>query len=74
VEEWDKKSILKGKVPLSKKEEALVVKLPASISEFYQLENSEISLSVLDNLVLLTVESVLPVALPATHPEEARLK
>jgi len=74
VEEWDKKSILKEKAPLFKKEESLVVELPASISEFYQLENSEISFSMLDNLVLLTVESILPVSLPATYPEEATIK
>ena len=66
IEEWEKKSILKERVPIFKKEESLMIELPASISEFYELENSEVSLSALDNLVLLTIEQILPVILPST--------
>jgi hypothetical protein len=46
--------------------------LPNSISDFYQLDNSEISLSTVGNLALVTVEStLLPIALPPTYPAEA---
>jgi len=74
VEEWEKKSILKKKVPIFKKEESLIVKIPSPISEFYELENSEVSLSALDNLVLLTIEPILPAVLPSTYPEETAVK
>jgi len=70
VEEWDRKTFLREEVPLSRKKEILVIKIPSHVSEFYQLENSETSLSTVGILALLTIESVLPVALPASYPEE----
>lgn len=70
VDEWDKKTFLREEVSVSKNEESTVITLPDSISEFYQIENSETSLSTVGDLALLTVEPILPVALPSTHPEE----
>jgi predicted transcriptional regulator len=72
VEEWDKRAFRQEQVSIQKSDKALEIRLPGSIADFYQLENSEISLSTVGNLALVTVESTLvPVALPATYPAEA---
>lgn len=71
VEEWDKRAFRKEQVSIRKSAEALKVELPNSIADFYQLENSETSLSTIGDLALVTVESTaLPVALPSTYPAE----
>lgn len=71
VEEWDKRSFRMEHVSIRKSDEALEIKLPSSIADFYQLDNSEISLSTTGNLALVTVEStLLPVALPPIYPAE----
>lgn len=72
VDEWESKSIFKDYANLQKNEGSIVFALPERFSDFYQLENSEISLSIVGNLVLATVESVLPVKLPPTYPEERK--
>ena len=72
VEEWDKKSFRTEHVSIRRSDKALEIRLPTSIADFYQLDNSEISLSTTGNLALVTVEStLLPVALPPTYPAEA---
>jgi len=72
VEEWEKKAFKRDRASVLKKDEALEIELPDSISDFYQLENSEISISTIGNLALVTVEStLLPVALPPTYPAES---
>ena len=72
VEEWDKRSFRREHVSIRKSDKALEIRLPSSIADFYQLDNSEISLSTIGNLALVTVEStLLPVALPPTYPAEA---
>lgn len=72
VEEWDKKAFRREHISIRKSDEALEIRLPSSIADFYQLDNSEISLSTTANLALVTVEStLLPVALPPTYPAEA---
>lgn len=72
VEEWEKRAFRREQISIQKTDEALEIRLPSSISNFYQLENSEISLSTTSNLALVTVEStLLPVALPPTYPVEA---
>jgi DNA-binding MarR family transcriptional regulator len=71
VEEWDKRAFRKEQVSVRKSAEALKVALPNSIADFYQLENSETSLSTTGDLALVTVESTaLPVALPSSYPAE----
>lgn len=70
IEEWERKSILKDRVNLQKNGENIIVTLPERFSDFYQLENSEINLSMVGDFVLATIESVLPVKLPSTYPEE----
>jgi hypothetical protein len=72
VGEWERKAIFKDDVNLQRDEENIIVVLPERFSDFYQLENSEINLSIVGNLVLATVESVLPVKLPPTYPEERK--
>jgi hypothetical protein len=52
--------------------ESEILGLPKRVGDFYQLGNSEISLSAVGDLVFVTVESVLPVKLPARHAEESK--
>ena len=71
VEEWDKRAFRREQVSIRKSDKVLEIRLPGSIADFYQLENSEISLSTIGDLALVTVEStLLPVALPPTYPAE----
>jgi len=71
VGEWDKRAFRKEQVSVRKSAKALKVELPNSIADFYQLENSETSLSTTGDLALVTVESTaLPVALPPAYPAE----
>jgi predicted transcriptional regulator len=70
VAEWEAKALSKEVVPIRKKPASVMLELPERIVDFYQLENSDISLSAVGNLVFLTVESVLPVIFPAKNSEE----
>jgi len=72
VEEWDKKAFFKEGANIKKGKATITVTLPERFCDFYQLENSDMSLSVVGNFVLATVESVLPVRLPAAYPEEGK--
>jgi hypothetical protein len=49
-----------------------VLRLPGKFSDFYQLSNSEVGLSAFGDLVLVTIESMLPVKLPVEYLEETR--
>jgi len=72
VEEWDKRAFRREQISIRKSAEALEIKLPSSISDFYQLDNSETSLSTTGDLALVTIESTtLPVALPPVYPAES---
>ena len=72
VEEWDNRAFRREHVSIRKSDKALQIRLPSSIADFYQLDNSEISLSTVGSLALVTVEStLLPVALPPTYPAGA---
>ena len=73
VPEWNERAFTKQKVPIEKNSGNIVLKMPRKLSSFYQLDNSEIGLSTLGDLVLVTVESILPVKLPLAYPEESRL-
>lgn len=71
IEEWEKRAFRRENVSIQRSDEALEIRLPRSISDFYQLENSEISLSTTGDLALVTVESTLmSVSLPPTYPAE----
>jgi len=59
-------------VPLRKSVESVILGLPKRVGDFYQLGNSEISLSAVGDLVFVTVESVLPVELPTSLAEESK--
>jgi hypothetical protein len=72
VEEWERKAFFKDCADIKREKENIIVALPGRFYDFYQLENSEMSLSIVGNFVLATVESVLPVTLPPTYPEERR--
>lgn len=72
VEEWEKKAFFKDRAAIQKDKENIIITLPEKFCDFYQLENSETSLSTVGNFVLATVESVIPVTLPPTYPEERR--
>lgn len=72
VEEWDDKGLFKEPVSIRNNAESAIIELPEKISSFYQLDNSDVSLSTIGDLVLITVESILPVKLPAEYPEESK--
>jgi len=71
VEEWEKRAFRREQISVRKGADVFKIEIPSFISEFYQLENSETSLSTTGDLALVTVESTaLPVALPPTYPAE----
>lgn len=59
--EWNSNAFFQDTVCIAKSDEKIVLELPTQLAEFYQLVNSEISLSSVGDLVFVTVESVLPV-------------
>lgn len=68
-EEWEKRAFWKEDISVEEHEKKLIVRLPDKLSDFYRLENSEISLSTRDEFALVTVEStIVPVELPPTFP------
>jgi len=75
IEEWEKRALRKEKLTIEKNPKEFEVKLSDKLSEFYELGNSETSLSVADGLAMLTIEStVLPVALPPTYPAQVSFR
>ncbi len=70
ISEWDEKALFKECVNFTKNKDSINIRLPDKIEMFYQLENSDVSLSTIGNLVLITIESVLPVNLPPKNSEE----
>lgn len=66
VGEWGVKAFSAEYVSVKKSPEGVTLKLPVRLAEFYQLDNSEISLSAVGDLVFATVETVLPVNLPSS--------
>jgi len=69
IVEWEKKAFWKEKVSVEDKVGKFLVKLPEKLSDFYRLENSEVSLSTNDDIALLTIETtIVNVPLPATFP------
>lgn len=71
VAEWREKAITKDRVPV-RKDENIVLELPERVVDFYELANSETSLSAVGDLVLVTVETVLPVKVPVKRSEETK--
>jgi hypothetical protein len=72
IDEWNKKALFKEYASIEESDENIVIKLPEKFTEFYQLSNSDTSLSTIGNCVLITVESILPVKLPPIYPEKAK--
>lgn len=70
VAEWEEKALRKEKMTIVKAEDALQIELPSFLSDFYQLENSETSISTTARFAIATVESILPVRLPPSYPAE----
>jgi hypothetical protein len=69
VEEWDKKAFFKDCARITRDKENIIVTMPERFCDFYQLENSDVSVSAVGNFILVTVESVLPVNLPSSYSE-----
>jgi predicted transcriptional regulator len=63
------KALLKERANVEKAERKVWVALSGRFSDFYQLENSETSVSIIGQTVLVTVETTLPIGLQATQPE-----
>ena len=59
-------------VSVEKNPEGVTLKLPERLAEFYQLDNSEISLSAVVDLVFVTVETVLPVKFTPQSVEKSK--
>jgi len=75
IEEWEKRALCKEKLNIEQTPQEFEVKIPDKLSAFYELGNSETSLSVGEGLAMLTVEStVLPVALPPTYPAQVSFR
>jgi len=72
VDEWGAKAFSVQHVSIEKRPEGATLKLPERLAEFYQLDNSEISLSAVRDLVFATVETNLPVKLPPQSEEKAK--
>jgi hypothetical protein len=64
ISEWDEKALFKECINFTKNNDSINIRLPEKLEMFYQLENSDVSLSTIGDLVLVTIESVLPVNLP----------
>jgi hypothetical protein len=70
IDEWNEKALFKEKVNFQKSKEKIDITIPKNLERFYQLENSDVSISTFANSALVTVESILPVNLPASYPEQ----
>lgn len=57
VQEWESKALGKELVPISRTRRSIELELPPSVVDFYQLENSEVTLSTSRNVALIIVES-----------------
>jgi hypothetical protein len=56
VPEWDEAAVLKSKVPVKRMKGNLVFRLPRKFVDFYALGKSIVTLSIVKDVVLLTVE------------------
>jgi hypothetical protein len=70
TDEWNEKAFSRQTVPIIKSSESVVLKIPDRLANFYQLSNSETSLSAIGDLIFVTVESILPVKVSANHLEK----
>jgi hypothetical protein len=70
VDEWEEKALRKEKGVIVKNRDVLQIEISGVLSDFYQLENAETSISTTASFAMVTVESVLPVILPSTYPAE----
>lgn len=68
--EWAEKSLFNRCINFRKDKNRIDFMLPEKLEDFYQLENSEVSVSTLGDIALAIVESTLPIDLPPTYPEE----
>ncbi len=57
---------------VKKSPEGVTLKLSERLAGFYQLDNSEISLSAVGDLVFVTVETVLPVKFTPLSEEKSK--
>jgi len=70
MKEWESRSPLKDETEVKITEDMLQIELPGSLAEFYQLENSETSLSVVGDSAIITVEAtIIPVDVPSEYPD-----
>ncbi len=68
IDEWEKRAFWKGKVTIEEEDEKLKLKLPDKLSDFYRLENSEVSLATNEDFALITVEeAIVPVQILPTQ-------
>lgn len=70
IEDYDKRALLRHQIPIKANGSTFEVNLSNQFSDFYQLENSETGISAIGDVVLVTVESTIPVDVPLTHSIE----
>lgn len=70
IAKWDEEALFKEGVSIEASGENIVLQLPDKFTRFYQMENSEISLSTIGNYVLVSIESIVPVKLQPIYPYE----
>lgn len=74
VGEWGLKAFSAEHVSVEKRPKGVTLKLPEKLAGFYQLDNSEISLSAVGDLVFVTVETVLPVKFTPQSVEKIKVR
>jgi hypothetical protein len=61
-QEWESKALFKAHVGIKKDERSIIFDIPPNFKDFYLWENSKLDISVIDELVLLNLSTVIPIA------------
>jgi len=63
VKDWDSRALMISRIPVHKKEHKISIELPKQFVNFYLLENSRLSTSIIGNVALFTVEAtIIPIS------------
>ena len=69
--DWEKISLYHEEVPIDKTDQMLSLKLPEQLIGFYEIPNSEVEVTGMDDKALLTIQStVIPVDVPFDRRED----
>ena len=63
VKDWDSRALMISRIPVHKNEHKISIELPKQFVNFYLLENSRLSTSIIGNVALVTVEAtIIPIS------------